>query len=88
MTELPRLFLEVVADTVNGQVRTLYLLSPLEPDIRVATRAWRLQHEDKIYDVAIDVRGYESCTCQDSTFRNKRCKHILAIRALGLLPRA
>lgn len=84
MTSVARVFLEL---TIGKRV-TLYRLVPLDPDPRVATRAWRLfRPSGKSYDVAICDRGWITCTCPDASYRQHDCKHIRAIRAHGLLPR-
>lgn len=83
MTDCARVFLELH----TGKRVQLYQLVPLDPDSNVATRAWRVWKpgKKKFYDVAIDSRGWISCTCADATFRNRACKHIRALKALGLL---
>ena len=87
-----------VADTARifielriGKRVTLYRLMPLDPDPRVATKAWRLWRPGKnrklFYDVAISPEGWLTCTCPDAVYRSRDCKHIRAIRAMGLLPK-
>ncbi len=80
---------EVFLRLTVGKRSTLYRLIPLNPDPRVATRAWRVIRPGtggkKWYDVGIDTNGYETCTCPDAVYRSRRCKHLAAIRALGLL---
>jgi hypothetical protein len=77
-----RLFLEL---TVKGK-RTLYAVTPHAPHPSIATKAWRLRNGKRVYDVSIDKNGWPSCTCASSTFKTHgRCKHYLALTALGLM---
>lgn len=79
-----RLFLEITV----GKRRTLYLVTPLQPDPRVATRAWSLRNGHLVYHVAIHPEGYYSCSCADSTYRSFGwCKHVRSMAAMGLLPK-
>ncbi len=70
---------------------TVYFVRPLQPHPEVSARAVRLTKTDgTIYDVAITTHGAE-CSCPDFTFHRqgkdpKGCKHIAALRAVGLLP--
>ena len=61
-----RVFLELrIGKRVN-----IYRLMPLNPDPSVATKAWRLfKSASKFYDVAINSKGWITCTCADATFR-------------------
>lgn len=73
-----------------GKRSQLYRLVNLEPDLRVANPAWRLfKDPETFYDVHVDGRE-TSCTCPDFIVRRKNqdkkgCKHIAAVRAVGLL---
>lgn len=78
-----------LAITVRGK-KQLYHVTPIPADTRVAPKAWRLSKGKESYDVAI-VTGeggvYGSCTCPDSVYRERPCKHLRAARAVGLLPK-
>mgnify|MGYP001159159207 CR=1 FL=1 len=80
---MSQLFIQIT-DKKSGEA-VLYLLEPLEPDKRVAVRAWRLWKEEEFYDVAIDGKGLVSCTCEDATYRHRPCKHLAALKEFGLL---
>lgn len=75
--------------TVRGK-KQLYQVHPIPADTRVAPKAWRLSKGKESYDVAI-VTGeqgtYGSCTCPDSVYRSHECKHLLAAKAVGLIPK-
>ncbi len=72
----------------NGKRTTLYKLLPIDPHQDVATKAWRIWKTKKVfYDVAINAEGLVTCSCGDAVFRHRPCKHLGALRALGLLPR-
>lgn len=63
-----------------------YRVVPLDVDKEVAVRAWRLWKSSKVhYDCSITVRGWFECTCADSTYRSRVCKHGKALIAHGLL---
>lgn len=69
---------------VDG-VETVYAIKDACADPRCACPAWELEKEDgTVYHVAIDKFG-PTCDCADCTFRQKACKHILSLQALGLL---
>jgi SWIM zinc finger len=80
-----RLFLEINA---KGK-RQLYQVTPIQADSRVAPKAWRLSKGKESYDVAL-VTGEKgtvaSCTCPDAIYRDRLCKHLLALLDGGLLP--
>ena len=81
---MSRLFLEIPAK----RGAKLYLVTLLDPDPRVAVKAWRLTQEGgKSYDVSVCKRGWLSCTCADAVYRTKTCKHAQALQEMGLLPR-
>lgn len=67
----PRLFLEIG--------RAFYWLVPLYPGWRLITRA------GNVYDVHADESGVVRCDCGDAVFRGRRCKHVTAVVALGLM---
>lgn len=76
-------FLEIVT---RGKT-TYYKIDDLHPDPRVADPAWRLTKEDgESYDVGCDEYG-PFCSCADSQYRRRACKHIQAAQAVGLLPK-
>ncbi len=59
--------------------RAFYALIPLRP-------GWRLKKKNrKCYDVRADPAGFVTCDCADATFRQRRCKHMRALQALGLV---
>ena len=64
----------------TAKTSTLYLVKLIEADPRVAKRAWRLIHSRGTYDVALDPRGWWTCTCADATYRDRECKHVKAIK--------
>jgi hypothetical protein len=72
---------------IPGKRPTFYQVVPLDPHPDVAVRAWSVRSATgKSYDVAICANGWTSCTCADSTYRSLgNCKHVRALRALGLL---
>ena len=82
---MARLFLEIQV----GKVKSLYLVVPLDAPAGVVCSAWRIQGKGaEAYDVALHREGYFSCTCADSTMRSLgNCKHIRALKSLGLLGR-
>ena len=86
MTGKASLFLRLT----TGKKSALYQLVCIPSDPRVAVTAWKIyKTKDKCYEVAIDPKGYETCTCPDHIYRGgKRCKHVRAMQALGLLPRS
>lgn len=86
-------------EPVSGRCRLIavindqfYWLRSLTPDPRVADPAWRLTKEDAagtFYDVHVDEHGAK-CTCPDFVVRrenkdSKGCKHVAALRQMGLL---
>lgn len=75
--------------TVKNKVE--YTVTNLNPDPRVAFPAWALTKADgEVYHVAVDVHG-PMCSCPHYTFRGSNskagCKHVLALQAVGLLPK-
>ena len=83
---IARLFIELV---VKGK-STLYRVTALDPHPNVATTAWRMcgnNGKKKCYDVAINDKGWITCTCADATYRGRTCKHAAALVALGMLPK-
>lgn len=73
-----------------GKLVRHYDVEDLEPDKRVARRAWRLKREDGTFDdVHVDEWG-PGCTCGDFTFRGSKdgmCKHIEALMDIGWIPK-
>src|SRR5262249_38123360 len=73
--------------TIRG---TCYTARPVRPEADGVTRAWRLRKADgTTYDVADTAHG-ATCDCADQTFRHEGidaagCKHVRALRALGLI---
>ena len=75
------LYIEIVNDSTSR----VYELTRLEPDASIASVAWRLERDGETHDVAILKSGQATCTCGDHAFRERHCKHIIAMRYLGLL---
>ena len=75
------LYLEIVTDNVTR----IYELVPLDPDPKIAVMAWRLERDGEVHDVAILRSGEATCTCGDNVFRERKCKHIVALAYLGVL---
>jgi hypothetical protein len=66
--------------SING---TDYRVAPVRSDWHA--RAFALRKADgALYHVAADEHG-PSCDCPDATYRERRCKHVMAMQALGLL---
>ncbi len=85
---------ETTKQTAKGpKIKTkkqTYKVEDLRPDDRVAKPAFRLTKEDgEAYDVAVNEFG-ATCSCPDGQFRREndriKCKHVKAMRAVGLLP--
>jgi hypothetical protein len=81
------------ADTCRLTVRIrggVYTAHPIRPETSGVIRAWTLRKADgESYTVADTIDG-AICDCADFTFRHDGrdqtgCKHIRALRALGLL---
>lgn len=75
----------------SGKKLAVYVVEPLFPDARMARKAFRLVKADgEAYVVAQERYGpswtFQSCTCADHTFRHRACRHILALREVGLMP--
>ena len=70
---------------------SVYLVTDLRPDKRVADPAFRLTKlngDGEAWDVHVDAHG-ASCSCPDVDWRGNHkeaCKHVLACRAVGLIP--
>lgn len=77
------LFIEIT----GSRGKTLYRITPHQPDPRVAVKAWRLTTSDgRTHDVSVCRKGWPSCTCEDSTYRERTCKHARSLIEHGLLP--
>jgi hypothetical protein len=82
------------------KLMVFYAIKDLYPDRRVANPAYSLKKcnlengylvkTELEYHVAVEKFG-PTCSCAHSTFRGKNsrevCKHVKAMRAVGLLPR-
>ena len=83
------LVLAIVMETPKGKVTTTYMLRYLHP-YPEAVPAWRLTKEDaSSWDVHLSEHG-PMCTCPDFVYArdhqdDKGCKHIAALRSVGLL---
>jgi hypothetical protein len=76
-----------LAVTIRGDA---YSARPIRPESADVIHAWRLRKADgTTYTVADTIDG-QTCECGDYSFRHAGrdllgCKHIRAIRALGLI---
>ena len=71
---------------------SVYLVTDLHPDKRIADPAYRLQKltgDRECYEIHRDEWGFH-CSCPDRIFRGERsgmrCKHLRAMIAAKLLP--
>jgi len=77
---------KVLLITQDGKV-TPYTVTELETDDRVAKPAFRLHKTNgTFYDVHGDKYGVH-CTCADSVYRSRLCKHGAALIAVKLISR-
>jgi hypothetical protein len=86
-----KLWLAITVTNAKGKdVEQHYALRFLSPNREVADPAWRITRADgQSYDVALTEHG-PHCTCPDFLYCRehqdpKACKHVCALRALGLL---
>jgi hypothetical protein len=68
---------------INGDP---YGLRPVASDWHAAAFALR-KADGTVYHVAADEHGPQ-CDCPDATFRDRKCKHLGALAAVGLFPPA
>jgi len=72
--------------TIGG---TRYQLRPITPPAGFKI-VWslhkRADHAEAIYQVAVEKGQPPACTCPDCETRGSVCKHIGALKALGLIP--
>lgn len=69
----------------DGGERTMYYVTRIYDQNDHLPCGWRLEKEDGS-DVHLIAGDFGSCTCRDSVYRNRECKHIKALRAaLGRL---
>lgn len=87
-----RLVLRIATRDHKGRWReTDYTVALLEPHPAVASLAWRLMKDGgTFHDVRLSDDG-ASCSCEDFLFCREGkdragCKHVAALRAVGLLP--
>jgi hypothetical protein len=68
---------------------SLYRVARLDVEPRGVLRvAWRLMTtKGDSYDVTYHRTRGSTCECPDFEFRNHLCKHLLAMKATGLLPK-
>lgn len=91
MSETPPRSARLLLAIRIGEEETLYTVAHFDPHPRVASIAIRLRKDiaGEPYDVWQDEHG-QHCTCPDFTYRRGNvpdgCKHILALKAVGLLP--
>ena len=79
--------LTITVVRTRGPFSAKYIVTDLRPDPQVASPAFALEQEDGTeYLVWIDEWGPQ-CNCQDTEYRARRCKHVQALTAVGLLPR-
>ena len=67
--------------------KTEYLVIPLTPDPRVASKAYRLIKQggdEAAYDVHVNEHGAH-CECLGFLRWNKPCKHIRVLQAAGII---
>ena len=68
----------------------VYTARPIRPEMSDVIRAWRLRKPDgTVYSIADTIDG-ATCDCADFVYRHDghdqtSCKHIRALRALGLI---
>ena len=85
-----RLTLRITVRTKRGMDATDYVVTFLPSHPSVGAPAWRLTKTDgTVYDVIVRGHGPE-CDCPDFVIcrdgrDRKGCKHIAALRAVGLL---
>jgi hypothetical protein len=71
----------------RGKKTVEYRVVDHKPDPRVAFPAFKLVKEDgESYDVGMNEFG-PFCSCPDSDYRRRACKHLKAAQAVGLIPR-
>lgn len=92
-TGVAHLELLITQDKGAKLSRKPYRVHILKPDPEIALIAYRLTNVegDVFYDVALRPDGNSAhCTCPDYAWCREKygqeCKHILALRAVGLLP--
>ena len=81
---------EFLQITIGTKV-TMYLIEPLEVHQEMARCGFRLSRSNKANSKRCDIvqnwHGFNSCTCADARFRQRECKHIKALQAIGKLPK-
>ena len=76
--------------TVGKDLQTFYALRYVDSVPEIGKPAWRLTKPDgEFFDVILNEHGAQ-CTCPDFVWRRehrdpKGCKHIAALRSVGLL---
>jgi hypothetical protein len=70
-----------------------YHVFPLAAHPEVATHAYRLKKltgKGEVYDVRRDTEGHVECSCPGHTYHRKGapCKHLRALAAAGMVPKA
>ena len=72
---------------IQGKKLDVYVIDKLEPE-GDTTQALRLTKADKTqYTVSVGPFGV-TCCCADANYRNRLCKHCLALKAVGILSRS
>lgn len=72
--------------TVDSKI-TVYIIEDARPDPTVAFPAFRLMKADgETYTCGVNEFG-ATCTCADCNYRSRKCKHILGMIAVGLIPK-
>src|ERR1700677_3815495 len=68
---------------------TRYRLQPITPPAGFKL-VWSLRKQSEIdspvYQVTVEKGRQPACTCPDFTINGALCKHVGALRALGLIP--
>ena len=77
-----RLFLEIT----DKNSCALYLVVDIRHDPKMTRAAyrWHKDTSDEFYTVSQHNEGWTLCTCGDCTWRQRTCKHIKAMKEVGL----
>jgi hypothetical protein len=86
--------LTIISRLGSKLIEKYYDVTDLQPDPRVARKAYRLEFrlpndDTDHYAVHVDEFG-PACSCADWTFTDGKqaCRHITALQQVGLLPKA
>lgn len=68
--------------TIDGKA-TDYTVVPIHSDYHV--RSFQVNRGDgMVYSCTQELSGKKDCDCGDAVFREKRCKHLAALSAMGM----